>query len=351
MSCGHSSATPGCLSCGSDDTECVQAQPILPPAKCSDDANTKAEGPPGIQGDTGDTPAFTVGTVTEGAANVILTENTPTDYTVDFVIPQPPTGTANTWTAVQTFEQQAVFQLGLETTGGTSTFGGTAFTVTPNSNFDGDLNIAGDVDITGDLDIGGNFASVTSFTALNGFFHNALFDGQITFGASAAMVLDQAAAGSFPRGYIVLNDCNAPALVPNRGGDYYQKTEGTGLNTIATIDSGSMCSAFSVTVPISACTPQVTPVVTVEVRIGYNMSGSPIGNIAARLWQGAITSGTLLDQFVQGDVTSDNATGGCIILRGGNTLNVGATSFFIEIVNNTDKDFIPSSATFWATNT
>lgn len=351
MSCGHSSATPGCLSCGSDDVECVQSQPVLPPAKCSDDANTKAEGPPGIQGDTGDTPAFTVGTVTEGTANVILTENTPTDYTVDFVIPQPPTGTANTWTAVQTYEQQAIFELGLETTGGTSTFGGTAFTVTPNANIDGDVSIAGDVDIAGDLNIGGNFASVASFTALNAFFHNALFDGQLTFGPSMTMIVDPAPAGRFPRGYLVLSECFAPELVPNRGGDLYQKEDATGLVTIVTVSSGAISNAFTVVVPVSACLPQVTPVITVTARVGYSFDNSPTGAITARLWRGAVTTGILMDEVVIGQNTFDNVPAGCIFLEGQETLAVGNTSFFVEIDNDTNAGFVPQQVTFWGKNT
>jgi hypothetical protein len=350
MSCG-SSQTPGCLPCGDDDVECVQAQPVLPPAKCSDDANTKAEGPPGLQGDTGDTPAFTVGTVTEGTANVILTENTPTDYTVDFVIPQPPIDSENTWTAVQTYEQQAIFELGLETTGGTSTFGGTAFTVTPDAEFTGDVTVAGDEFVSGTLRVGGNAtyagnASVAGATFLN----DTEIDGEITFGPSSTIVVSATGAGRFPRGILVQGDCGAPELLPGRGGDLYQKEDATGLVTIVAGDDDAISDAFVVAVPVSSCLPQVTPVVTVTARIGYSFDNTPNGAFTARLWRGAVTSGTMMDEVTIGVNTFDNTPAGCIFLESQETLAVGNTSFFVECDNNTDAGFVPQQVTFWAKN-
>lgn len=340
-----------CSPCSPTDQSCITSPVVLAPCACPETPATREEGPPGAEGAVGETPVFTVGSVTEGTANVIFTTNTPTDITVDFVVPQPPINTANTWTAAQTYEQQAVFEQGLETTGGTSTFGGTAFDVTPDADFGGDLDVAGAATIAGtmhveqDTTIAGNMSNGAA-----AFLANTTINGEVTFDSSTAIVVSDSASGRFPRGILVLDSCFNPQLLPNRGGDLYQKEDATGLVTIATLDDGSICDAFVVNVPVSSCLPQVTPVVDIQVRIAYNFSAQPNGAIIVRLWKTAITSGTQLDEFTQGENTFDNTLGGCIILNGQTTLQVGNTSFFVEVVNNCDQDFVPNQVTFWATN-
>lgn len=342
-----------CNVCAPTDNSCVTVSSVLSPCACADTPAIREEGPPGAEGPVGDTPEFTVGTVTEGAAGVTFTTNTPTDITVDFVIPQPPIDTANTWTAVQTYEQQAIFELGLETTGGTSTFGGSAFTVTPDAEFSGDVTVAGDEFVSGTLRIGGNTvidgnASVAGSTFLLG---GVQIDGQVTFGVVANFVVEDSDAGSFPRGYLVLDSCNHPVLVPNRGGDLYQKEDATSLVTIAAAGSGSISDAFVVAVPVSGCLPQVTPIVTVTARVAYAFDNVPTGLLTLRLWKTAVTSGTQLDSMPIGIVATTNAASGCIMLEGQTTLQQGNTNFYVEAVNGTGDNFVPTQITFWAVNT
>lgn len=340
-----------CQPCSPTDQTCITVSPVLAPCSCPETPATREEGPPGSEGPVGDTVTFTVGTVTEGSAGVTFVVNTPTDYTVDFVIPQPPIHTANTWTEVQEFTQGAVFDDGITITAGTTSIDGDALEVVPNANFALNVGVGGNQNVTGTQVVTGNTNIVGNMSVAGGsFLQNTQIDGEITFDPAASILVDDAASGRFPRGILVLNSCNAPQLLPNRGGDLYQKEDATGLLTVVTLTSGSICDSFVINVPVSSCLPQVTPVVDVQIRIGYNFGAQPNGAFIVRLWKGAITTGVKLDEFTQGDNTFDNTLGGCILLDAQLTLPVGNTSFFVEVVNNTDQDFIPTQVTFWGTN-
>ncbi len=340
-----------CQPCSPTDQSCITSPVVLAPCTCTETPATRAEGPPGAEGPVGDTVAFTVGSVTEGTAAVTFTVNTPTDYTVDFVIPQPPIDTANTWTAVQTYEMSAIFEQGFETTGGVVIIGGTGLTVAPNTEFSNDLTVGGDEFVTGTLRIGGgtNIAGNMSVAGA-AFLYNTSITGDVSFDAAATIIVSDAATGRFPRGVLVLSDCNNPQLLPNRGSDFYQKEDATGLLTIATLTSGPLSDAFVVNIPVSSCTPQVTPVIDVTARIGYTFDNVVTGPFTARLWKGAITTGTLLDEVEVGVAALNNTPGGCIVLDGQGTFQVGNTNLLVEIQNDTDANLVPQQVTFWATN-
>lgn len=84
---------------------------------CGQEPAVREEGPPGPAGPDGGVPVFEVGTVTTGAPDVIITQVTPLLYTIDFVLPNVPTDTPNTWSDTQTFTVQSIFNGGLTSNG------------------------------------------------------------------------------------------------------------------------------------------------------------------------------------------------------------------------------------------
>ncbi len=136
--------------------------------RCGELPAVREEGPPGPAGPDGGVPVFQVGTVTTGSPDVIITQITPLLYTIDFVLPNVPTNTPNTWSDTQTFTVEAIFNGGLTANGPVTV--DDDLTVTANAVLN-NVTVAGtfsangtstfqNASIFGNLDVGGN-ASIT----------------------------------------------------------------------------------------------------------------------------------------------------------------------------------------------
>ena len=338
----------GCIPCGSNDGTCVPYYPVLPPCPCDASASTREEGPPGLQGETGATPAFVIGTVTEGSVGATLVENTPTDYTLNLVIPQPPINEANTWTAQQTFEQQTIFQQGFTTTGGVTTIGGTSFEVVPNADFKGNLTVEGNETVAGGVQVNGSTnitgaLEVASGTTLEG----TEIDGTLSFGPASVVSLPNLVG--FAKGKVVLDSCGRPALVLNRGSTFYLKQNATNPVSIANGVSGAICDPVGTTIPTNACFLNWAPVIDVEARISYNCAFVPTGVLTYNLYKGSV-GGILLDSGTVGLATFSFGEAGTLILKGRTSFSIGLNNIFVELVNACNHPIGHSQVTIWLTN-
>lgn len=342
MVCGQCSSTP--------DITCITVYPVLNPCACDDAAPIRVEGTTGQDGPKGATPKFSIGTVSSGDASITVVVVDDVNRTINWVLPAVPEGMAYEWTKVQTFEAKSIFELGLITTGGTTTFGGTGLTVTPNgtlsgtatvggsSQIDGDLNVTTDVTLSGNASVGGKTT-----------FGNVQLESQIDLRTSTFSLSN---LSGYAGGLFAINACLLPKRSPNRGSGSYTKADGSGLSPVGPVDAQPICSTIVVNVPVSTCMPQTTPLVDFRVRVGYDFTTTGFGlggNFSAVLWQGSI-GGTSIDFFTQGDGVW-NATAGFLELRGQATLVAGNNNFFVEVTNNdTGETWTPTSLTYWITN-
>jgi hypothetical protein len=158
---------------------CGDTNPCAPvnPCDCAETADIREQGPPGARGLAGGIPIFQIGTVVSGSVpQVQLIQVNPLLYTMNFVVPSAGTNLPNSWTGIQTFTQQAVFQQGFSAVGATSTI----FS----------LNVTNDFTSTG--------------TSL--FVGGAIFNGAVVFnGAVTADTIDTTGDATF----------NADVLIPN----------------------------------------------------------------------------------------------------------------------------------------
>lgn len=339
MVCG--SCTP------SPQITCSTVYPVLSPCACDEAAPIREEGPDGQDGPKGATPAFTIGTVTAGEASVTVVVTDEFNRVINWVLPAVPEGEAYAWTEVNTFEQQSVFELGLVTTGGTSTFGGLGFAVTPNATLSGDVHVVSNSEIEGDVSVTTNLNEDAGFTVQGQTtFNDIEFQGQINL-IQSTMDLDDVAG--YGRGILTIGSCLGPEYQPNIGSAEYAKSNAAGLTPVAPVDVGAICTPVVINVPVSACVPQVTPVLNVMVRVSYERGGSPgpFSNFNATLWQGGIGV-TNLDFYTQGDPATFNAWYGSFDMIARATLVAGNNSFVVEVENNdVTETFTPIQVTFW----
>lgn len=140
----------------------------------------REEGPPGPPGLDGGVPVFQVGSVTTGSPNVIITQITPLLYTIDFVLPNVPTSSPNTWTDTQTFAVAAIFQGGF-TSNGPTTFSDDV-TFDQNAAFN-NVTVAGTFAANGTA----TFQDVSVFNNLS-VGNNIAASGGLTVGSSSSLV-------------------------------------------------------------------------------------------------------------------------------------------------------------------
>ncbi len=335
--------------CSSSSTLCQTVYPVLSPCACDDAAPIRVEGPDGQDGPKGATPIFSIGTVTGGNAAVTVVETDEFNRVINWVLPAVPEGEPYTWTAVNTFEQPSVFELGLVTTGGTSTFGGTQFNVIPDATFSADLEVGGTVGAFGD-------STVTGATTVDG---NASTDpsGGATFtNVTIASYLDLTQSGwvindvtAYNSGLLTINSCVHPENQLNVRNGVFVKAEPGGLTPVAPVATGVIAATVVVNVPISSCMPQANPIVDITFRVSYQWGGAPgpFFNFNATLWQGMV-GGTALDFYTQGDPLTFNSWYGTFELRARAVLSVGNNNFLVEVQNNdVANSFTPIQATFW----
>ncbi len=342
------------MACGCSSSSAITCQtvyPVLSPCACDDSAPIRVEGPDGQDGPKGATPIFSIGTVSGGNAAVSVVFVDDFNRVINWVIPAIPEGEPYTWTAVNTFEQPSIFELGLITTGGTSTFGGTQFNVIPDATFSGDLAVGGTVGAFGDSTVGGtiNVEGNASTDASGGAtFTNIEFETYLDMSNSGWILSN---ASSYVTGLLTLNSCLHPEQQPNVRSAVSAKANATGLVPVGPVDSAPICDPIVITVPAPACPPNLTPIVDITIRIGYwyALLGGAADAFTLYLWTPGV-GGTLLDTYTQGD-GAINATGGFIDLRARVTLATGANNFVIEaLVNDAANSFSPSQVTYWATN-
>lgn len=337
-----------CPSCAPALQACTTVYPTLNPCQCDSPGGIEETGPTGNTGPKGETPQYTVGTVASGAALITVRSTGYATRVVDFVLPAIPEGVGYVWTAVNTFSKTALFDQGIQITGGTTTIGGIALNVGCDTSFTGDMDVGGNLTVAGNLDIGGNFNESGSLTVQgDSIFHNVEFFEQTDLTNST---LDLPNVSTYPSGIAVLGSCLNMEKQPNRGGSTYIKAEGASLAVISPVDSGPICATIVVNVPVSACVPQVTPVVDIRIRVGYRFGNPGIfSNFNSSLWQTMI-GGTQLDFYTQGDGTF-NANAGFFELFARATLVAGNNNFIIEVTNNdTMEDFTPTDVTYWVQN-
>ncbi len=342
------------MACGCSSSSAITCQtvyPVLSPCACDDSAPIRVEGPDGQDGPKGATPIFSIGTVSGGNAAVSVVFTDEFNRVINWVIPAIPEGVPYTWTAVNTFQQPAIFELGLVTTGGTSTFGGTEFTIVPDATFSGDVSVDGTAIAQGDSSVGGtiNVAGNASTNATGGAtFTNISFETYLDM-SNSGWVLSN--ASSYVTGLLTLNSCLHPEQQPNVRSGVSVKANATGLVNVGPVDSAPICNPITITVPAPACPPNLTPIVDITIRIGYWYA--PLGGAADALtlflWTPAV-AGTLLDTYVQGD-GAINSAGGFIEMRARVALTTGVNSFVVEAqVNDASNSFNPSQVTYWITN-
>lgn len=146
--------------------------------RCGELPAVREEGPPGPAGPDGGVPVFEVGTVTTGSPDVIITQVTPLLYTIDFVLPNVPTNTPNTWSDTQTFTVAAIFNGG--------------FTANDDCTVDADLTVTGNTTLN-NVSIGGTLSANGTSTFQNiSVFNNLDVSGNanVTGGLSVASTSD-----------------------------------------------------------------------------------------------------------------------------------------------------------------
>lgn len=265
---------------------------------CNELPPTREEGPPGPAGADGGVPVFTVGTVTTGSPSVTLTQVTPLEYTIDFVLPNVPTSSPNTWSATQTFTVQAVFNGGLAANGPVqinSTLGVTGVSTLEDANLSGDLSVDGGttlatLDTTGNANVGGNL-SVTGTTS---------FGGAVSFTVPPNLGIVALTANENARGFLVLDHNNVVKFVPNFGYTQRGQADGTVIAPVVPGDINiAVVDPLVITVPV--LTPnQPTPTVDVEATLTID-AGNATAPIQLQMWFGAIGVGSPVD-FVEFDI-------------------------------------------------
>jgi hypothetical protein len=319
----------------------------LSPCACDEPAPIREEGPTGQTGYKGATPKFTIGTVTAGEASVTVVVTDEFNRVINWVLPAIPEGVPYTWTEVNTFEQQSIFELGLETTGGTSTFGGTNFAVTPDATFSNDVHVASNSEIEGDVTVTLHLNEDANITVVGDTTLNDVnFQQSLNLIQSTIVVADTA---GYPRGILTVGSCLTPEYQPNFGSAEFDKAPGAGLNPVGPVDSQAIANPFVIAVGVSSCVPQINPVVDVTIRVSYEFGGPPgvFNNFSAFLWQGTI-GGTQLDFYSQGDAATFNSWYGTFELRARATMAVGNNNFIVEVQNSDAvQTFTPLSVTLW----
>lgn len=224
-------------------SNCGGSDPCAPvnPCDCAETAAIREQGPQGARGLPGSIPVFQIGTVVAGLTpRVTITEVNPLLYTLDFVIPSANLNSANLWTGIQTFQQQAVFLAGINSSG-TSNIDGltatTAFVSSGTSLFVGVSTFSGAAAFNGGIAVAGGIVT-----------DNLEVDGNATFPGATPITM-----GECIKGQVYLDSCNklryltgnAPNIATNNG------------SFSSTITPGSSETAMPINVPFtipSSCT-------------------------------------------------------------------------------------------------
>lgn len=268
---------------------------------CGEDCTAvRPQGPEGLQGPPGVTPAFEIGTVDSGGnPSVTIDAVSPTLYRLNFILPEAYTAGDNTWTGSNTFYGDVIVSGsilyangGLNTaflvvTGGATFTGGaiiggtliltgtSTLVVSGTSTFVGDVSIEGPVDISGDLTVDGD----------------VVITGDVSF--------DLPTIGSgHSRGVLVLDECDVLKYLTGTG-SFTPITQND--NTSHVLNPGDpetqVANPVVVSIPLFACAPAAeVQYVDFMVRIGITTTIFDSGYWALNLWADAIGGGgTLLD--------------------------------------------------------
>lgn len=320
-----------CSYCAPALEACTTVFPVLSPCRCDSPGGIEEIGPDGNTGPKGETPTFSVGVVTSGGALITVRSTGYATRAVDWRLPAVPEGEAYDWSAVNTFAQSSIFELGLVTTGGTSTFGGYGFTVSPNATFSGDLHVAGNSEIEGDVDVTTNLNEDNDLSVIGtSTFDNIEFRGSNDIRDTEWSLSN---SSGYVGGMLNLASCLDMERQPNVRSGVFTQGVGTNLVPVAPVDTGVICDPIVINVPVSACLPQVTPIVDIIIRVSYTLNSALFFNyFTATLWQGSV-GGTLLDFYTLGDPALFNDEIGCLVLKARATLAVGNNNFYIEVEN------------------
>lgn len=307
---------------------------------CGELPAVREEGPPGPAGPDGGIPVFEVGSVSTGSPSVTITQVTPLLYTIDFVLPNVPTSTPNTWSDTQTFTVQAIFNGGLQSNGNVG--------ITGDLSVSGTSTLSGDVSIGGILAVNGNTtlanATVTNDLGIGGNLTvggNSIFTGTVSFTIPPDLGIIALTANQNVRGYLVLDHNNDIKFVAGYGYTSRGQAAATGLADVPPLSGGiAICDPLVVTVPV--LTPnQPLPIIDLEFTVVIEPSGS-VDDFTLSLWQGVIGVGSAIDFW---DFATPGTDSKQITLRkcnvqlvlGANTFNVGGDNNSAGVTVNVTK--------------
>ena len=262
------------------------------PCRDQDASLFREMGLPGPPGAPGTTPAFVIGSVTEGAVpSVTLTKVNPLLYRMDFIIPQTGVNQTNTWTATQTYNATSNFNELATFTGG----------ITTNT-----LTVSGPAIFNGASTFGGAVTFESSATFLGGITTNTLtttgdvnVGGQlITTGDITDSAIAQLGAGIAIRGTVVADSCGKLFYINGTGPNSNAVSSALALTIAYNAAEGSVGVTLPFTVPnLAPCGTAMNANVNLFGRITSAAGGALPTDISAFLMLVRLdnsSSGTIL---------------------------------------------------------